>query len=111
MHGRNAAQLRIDLRNECAELQLLGELAGVEIADRARLNFCGIDLGVVDRFFPGFNDQVPDGFAFLFQVALKIGAPAAENVNFVHKIGSFVISGKLSRNFHAVILCVAKGFG
>jgi hypothetical protein len=24
---------------------------------------------------------VPDGFAFLFEVALKIGAPTAENVN------------------------------
>jgi hypothetical protein len=27
---------------------------------------------------------VPDRFSFLFQVALKIGPPAAENVNFVH---------------------------
>ena len=81
VHRRNAAQFRIDLWNERAELQLFGELAGIEIADRARLNFRGINLRIVDRFLAGLCDQMPDGFAFLLQVALKIGASAAENVN------------------------------
>ena len=74
-------QFWMDLRNESAELQLLGELPGIEIADRARLNFTGINFRVLDRLFSGFSNHVPDGFAFLFQVALKIGPSAAENVN------------------------------
>ena len=87
VHRRNAVQFRVDLGNERAEMQLLGELAGVEIAHRRRLDFRRIDLRVVDRFPAGFRDQVADGFAFLLQVALKIGSAAAENVNwFVHKI-------------------------
>src|SRR5207244_639315 len=64
-------------------LQLFGELTGVEISNRARLNFASVDLGVFKCLFPGFDDQVPDGFAFFFQVALKIGAPAAKNVNWL----------------------------
>jgi hypothetical protein len=60
---------------------LFRELAGVEIANRARLNFTGIDLRVIDRFFPGLDDDVSDGFTFLLQVALKIRAPAPKNVN------------------------------
>src|SRR6266702_3978232 len=35
---------------------------------------------------------MPDRFSFLFQVALKIGASAAENVNFVHTL---IISANL----------------
>ena len=86
MHRRNAAQFRIDLRNKRAQLQLRGELSGVEISYRAGLNFAGIDLGVVDRLFPGFRDQMPDRLAFLFKIAFKIGAPAAEDVDFVHNV-------------------------
>ena len=52
MHCGNAAQFRIDLRNKRAELQLFRELARVEIANRARLNFAGIDLGIIDGFLP-----------------------------------------------------------
>ena len=44
MHCGNAAQFRIDLRNKRAELQLFRELARVEIANRARLNFAGVIL-------------------------------------------------------------------
>ena len=33
----------------------------------------GIDLRVVDRFPARFRDQIADGLAFLFQVALKVG--------------------------------------
>ena len=79
-------QLFVDLGNESAEMQLFGKLAGVEIAHRCSLNFRGIDLRVVDRFFTGLGNQVPDGFAFLLQVALKIGPAAAEDVNFVHSM-------------------------
>jgi hypothetical protein len=49
MRRRNAMQLRIDLRQKRAEMQLFGELTGVEIADRAGVNFAGIDLGGGDR--------------------------------------------------------------
>ena len=84
MHRRNAVQFFVDLGNEGAEMQLLGKLAGVEIAHRRSLNFRGIDLRVIDRFFSRLDNQVPDGFAFLLQVALKIGPAAAENVDFVH---------------------------
>ena len=66
MHRRNTTQLRIDFRNKRAELQLFGELPRVEITDRARLNLGGVDIGVVDRFFAGFGNQVPDSFAFFF---------------------------------------------
>ena len=81
MHCGNAAQFRIDLRNKRAELQLFRELARVEIANRARLNFAGIDLGIIDCFFTGLYNDVPDRFTFLLQVALKIRAPASKNVN------------------------------
>src|SRR5437762_13963573 len=85
VHRWNAAQFWIDLRNECAKLQLFGELARIEISNRACLNFCRIDLRFVDRFPSGFDDQVPDGFALLLEIALNIGAPTAENVNgFAH---------------------------
>src|SRR6266540_190192 len=84
MHRRDTAQFRIDLRDKRAELQLFRELACVEIANRARLNFRRIDLCIIDRFFAGLDDDVPDGFPFLLQVTLKIRAPAAENVDFVH---------------------------
>jgi hypothetical protein len=86
VHSRDAAQLRIDLGNECAELQLLGELPGIEIADRACLNFRGINLGIVDCFFAGLDNHVPDGFAFFFQVTLKIRAPTADYVNWLAHI-------------------------
>ena len=66
-------------------MKLLGELACVEIADRPRVDFARIDLRIVDRFSAGFRDQIADRFAFLLQVALKIGAAAAENVDwFIH---------------------------
>ena len=81
MHGGNAAQFRIDFRNKRAELQLFRELARVEIANRARLNFAGIDLRIIDGFFTGLYNDVPDRFTFFLQVALKIRAPTAENVN------------------------------
>ena len=81
MHRRDAAQFRIDLRNERAELQLFCELASVEIAHCAGLNFARINLRIIDRLFAGLDDDVPDRFTFLLQVALKIRAPAAENVN------------------------------
>src|SRR5438128_4214094 len=81
VHRWDAAQFRIDLRNKRAELQLLRELASVEIANRARLNLARIDLRIVDRLFAGLDNDMPDGFAFLLQVALKIGPTAAENVN------------------------------
>ena len=74
-------QFWIDLRNKRAEMQLLGELPGIEISNRRRLNFRGIDLRIIDRFLSGFDDEIPDRFPFLLEVALKIGAPAAENVN------------------------------
>src|SRR5207245_6070862 len=83
MHCRNATQFRIDLRNERAELQLFGELPRIKISNRARLNFCGIDLRVLNRLLSSFNDEVPDRFPFLFQVALKISPPSAENVHVV----------------------------
>src|SRR5438046_9862142 len=87
MHRWNTAQFRVDLRNERAELQLLGKLTGVEIADCARLNFASVDLGVIERLLAGFDNQMPDRFAFLLHVALKIGAPTAENINWlVHTI-------------------------
>ena len=89
VHGRDAVQFRIDLRNKRAEMQLFGELPGVEISNRPRLDFRRIDLRVVDRFFAGLRDQIPDGLAFLLEVALKIGSPAAENVNwFIYEVQS-----------------------
>ncbi len=83
VHRRNAAQFRVDLRNKSAELQLFGELAGVEISDRTRLNLSRVDFGVIERILAGFDDQMPDRFPFLLQVALKIGAPAAEDINWL----------------------------
>ena len=57
---------------------------GVEISDRTRVDLAGIDLRIVDRFLAGFRDQVADRFAFLLEVALKIGSAAAEDVDWVH---------------------------
>src|SRR5437868_12765008 len=98
MHRRNTAQFRVDLRNERAELQLFRELAGVEIADRARPDFARIDLRVVERLLTGFGNQMPDSFAFLLQVALKIGPPSAENINWlVHTINLAALLALSSR--------------
>ncbi len=63
---------------------MLGELTCVEIANCTCLDFRGINLRVVDRLLTGLDDDVPDGFPFFLEVTLKIGAPAAENINFVH---------------------------
>jgi len=81
VHRWDSAQFRIDLRNKRTELQLFCKLARVEIANCARLNFARINLRIFDRLFAGFDDNVPDCFPFLLQVPLKIGAPAAENLN------------------------------
>ena len=62
-------------------MELLGELAGIEVADGRRFDLRRIDLRVIDRIPAGFRDQVADRFAFLLQVALKIGSAAAENVD------------------------------
>jgi hypothetical protein len=62
-------------------LQLFRELTCVEIPNRARLNFAGIDLRIIDSFFAGLDNDMPDRFPFFLQVALKVRAPAAENVN------------------------------
>src|ERR1043166_3224537 len=71
----------IDFGNEPSEMQLLGELPSIEIADGPSLNFAGIYLGVINRLFSGLDDKMPDCFTLLLQVALKIGASAAENVD------------------------------
>ncbi len=81
MHRWNSTQFRIDLRNERAELQLLRELTRVEIANCTCLDFRGINLRVVDRLLAGLDDDVPYSLPFFLEVTLKIGAPAAENVN------------------------------
>jgi hypothetical protein len=81
VHRRNTAQFRVDLRDERAELKLLCKLACVEIADRTGLNFRRINFRVVDCLLAGLDNDVPDRFSFLLQVALKIGAPATKNVD------------------------------
>jgi hypothetical protein len=82
-----AASVWIDLRNESAQLQLFGELTGVEISNRAGLNVADLDLRIVERFLSGFDDQMPDGFSLLLHVALKVGPRSAENINwFAHGI-------------------------
>jgi hypothetical protein len=95
VHRRNPAQFRIDLRNKRAKLQLFRKLPRVEIANRTCLNFCRIDLRIVDRLFTGFNNDVPDRFPLFLEVALKVRAPAAENVNFVHSFNNLT-------NLHAL---------
>src|SRR5262245_60581455 len=85
-------QLFIDLGYERAEMQLFGELSGVEVAHRRSLDLVGINLCVLHRLLPGFGNQVSNGFSFLFQVALKIGSAAAENVNRFHGLKSELTS-------------------
>ena len=95
---------RINLRNERAEMELPGELAGIEIPDGRGLDFARIDLCVVERFATGFLDHVAQGFAFFFEIALKVGSARAENVNwFVHG------GAKLSHGWHAVIRTAQSG--
>jgi len=65
---------------------LLGKLTCVEIANCARLNFRRINLRIIDRLFARLDDDVPDRFSFLLQVALKIRPSAAKDINFVHSI-------------------------
>src|SRR4051794_31598364 len=77
-------QLRIDLGDERAQMELLREPAGIEVAHRRRLDFRRIDLRVLDRLPPRFRDQIADRFAFLLQVALKVSSAAAEDVNRFH---------------------------
>ena len=96
MHRRNAAQFRVDLGDKRSELELFRELSGVEISNRARLDLRRVDLCIIDRFLAGLDDQMPDGFAFLFQVPLKVGASTAENVNVVHSSINLVNHHSLS---------------
>ena len=67
-------QFRVDFGNERAEMELPGELAGIEIPNRRSLNFRRVDLRIIERFAAGFLDHVADRFAFLFEVALKVGS-------------------------------------
>jgi hypothetical protein len=60
---------------------LFRKLARVEITNRARLNFAGIELRNIDGFLPSLDDDMSNSISFILQVALKIRAPAAENVN------------------------------
>jgi hypothetical protein len=77
-------------------MELLGKLAGVEIADRARVDFAWIDLRIVDCFPAGFRNHVTDRFAFLLQVALKIGSATAEDVNwFFHTIVTINLNARV----------------
>src|SRR5882762_3742254 len=69
-------------------MQLLGELPGIEITDSSGLNFCRISLRIIERLLSRFGDEVPDRFAFFLQVALKIGASAAKNINRFHILSS-----------------------
>ena len=89
VHGWDTMQFRIDLRQKRTQMELLGELARVEITYRARVDFSRIDLRIFDRFPARFRDQIPDRFALFLQVALKIGSATAENVDrFVHNTAS-----------------------
>src|SRR6476619_1193831 len=94
MHRGNTAQFRIDLRNKRAELQLFRELARVEIPNRPRLNFAWIDLGIIDGFFTGLDNDVPDRFTFLLQIVFFNDTPTTENVNRLTHVLSLT-------NFHA----------
>jgi hypothetical protein len=69
-------QFRVDFGGECTEMELPGELAGIEISHRRRLNFGRIDFRYGDGFLAGFNNDVAQGFAFFFKVALKVGPRA-----------------------------------
>src|SRR5437660_8771503 len=89
MHRRNAMQRRIDLWNKRTQMELFRELPGIEISHRRRLNFLRIDVRVVDRLLAGFGNEVPDGFAFLLQVALKVSSAATDDVYGFHRSGLF----------------------
>ena len=66
MDRRDTVQFRIDFRDKRSEMQLLGELPGVEITDRGGLDFGRISLRIIERFLSGFGDEMPDCFTFLF---------------------------------------------
>ena len=78
-------QFWIDFRNKRAEVQLLGELPGIEISNRGGLNFCWIRFRIVESFLSSFGDEVANRFPFLLHVALKVSASGAEDVNRFHK--------------------------
>src|SRR5215212_4674669 len=77
-------QFRINFRNKRAKMELLGELAAVEIADGRRLDVSSVDLRVINRLLSRFGDEMAEGFTLLFHVALEDGTAAAENVNRFH---------------------------
>src|SRR4051812_23760955 len=81
VHGRDAVQGGVDFRHESTEMELLGELAAVEISHRRGLDMRRIDLRILQRRLAAFDDEVPESFAFFLEVALKVGAAAAEDVN------------------------------
>jgi hypothetical protein len=81
MHRGNAAQFRIDFRNKRAELQLFRELAGVEIANRARLNFAGSIFASSIAFFPASMMMCRMVLPSFFRLRLKSVRPAPKNVN------------------------------
>ena len=81
MHRRDAMKCRVNFRDECAEMQLFGELASVEVSHRRRFDLRRFDLRVGNRVAARFRDQIADGLAFLFQVALKVSSAAAEDVD------------------------------
>src|SRR4051794_6009425 len=84
MHRRDAVERGIDLRHKRAEMELLRELTSVEVSDRRRLNLLRINLRIGDRLLPRLDDQMPDRFAFLLEVALKVSPAAADDINRFH---------------------------
>jgi len=74
-HCGNPAQFRIDLRINAPSCNCFRELARVENYRRARLNFAGIDLRIINGFFTGLYNDVPDRFPSFFRLRLKSVRP------------------------------------
>jgi hypothetical protein len=79
--GRQAAECRVDLDQEGAEVPLPGvELAG-EVADVADLDLARLDPGGHQRRLDRLADHGADVFALLGPVAGEVGLAAAEEID------------------------------
>ncbi len=56
MHRGNSMQRRVNLGNECTEMQLSRELSAVEVSNSRGLDLRRINLRVREGLLSGFND-------------------------------------------------------
>jgi hypothetical protein len=81
MKSRQTTECGVNFRQKCAQMKLLCEEPGGKIADNACFDVSRLNGGVGNGGRSRFDDHVAKAFAFTLEMALKVCATCAENVN------------------------------